>query len=107
MYFTGFLAVGSMMISAFALPTNLGSFGLKGAVYFLNDNPAGSCVVAIGMDQQGLLSDSKSTSTRGVGSALVTGSGSPAAQDPLGSQGSVTVFGNVGICLPASLRSIS
>ena len=86
------------MASALALPKGPDGFHFKRSVYFLNDNPAGSSIVAVAMDDHGLLTDfNKSTSTQGKGGHLVSASGAPATQDPLGSQGSVVVSGDVSV----------
>lgn len=87
--------IASTMVSALAMPKVPDALQPKRAVYFLNDSSAGSSIVAIGVNQDGTLSDVKSTSTHGIGSSLVTSAGTPAAQDPLGSQGSVMVSGDV------------
>ncbi|KAG9958720.1 hypothetical protein KCU61_g8127, partial [Aureobasidium melanogenum] len=94
MHISNLLIVGSTMVSAFAMRKARDSFESKRAVYFLNDSSAGSNIVAIAINQDGTLSDVKTTSTQGIGGSLVTSTGLPATQDPLGSQGSVTIVGN-------------
>jgi len=63
------------------------------ALYFLDNNPAGSSIVALKIAEDGTLSDPVRTSTGGSGSIGLTADG-PAQIDSLFSQDSVVVSGN-------------
>lgn len=70
--------------------------------YFLDNNPAGSSIVSLRIGENGMLmGDPMKTSTGGRGSIEVNGTGAPFASDGLGSQGSVTVSGNVRLPQPS------
>lgn len=65
------------------------------AAYFLDNDPAGSSIVALKIDGEGKVSDPVRTSTGGVGSIGVNATGFPNQADSLMSQGAVVVSGNV------------
>jgi len=54
--------------------------GAPKAVYFLDNNPAGSSVVSLEVDGEGMLSRPVKTSTGGVGMYSVSAPGTPALQ---------------------------
>jgi hypothetical protein len=63
--------------------------------YFLDNNPHGSSIVSLQIDAEGLLSNPTRTSTHGFGVIGTNTTGFPNAVDPLSSQGSVNVSGEV------------
>lgn len=65
------------------------------AIYFLGNEPKQNTVVAISIGSDGLLSGGTVTPTGGKGSNSLNGEGQPAMPDPLVSQGSLVVVGNV------------
>lgn len=73
--------------------------GSKKAVYFLSVDPSGSSVTAIGLDHNGMLTESTSvTSTDGNGLQGVNATSpdlAPVAIDPLQGQTAVSVGDNV------------
>lgn len=65
------------------------------AAYFLDDDPAGSSIVSLRLDESGMLSDPIRTSTNGVGAIGTNTTGFPNPADALMSQGAVIISGNV------------
>lgn len=89
--------------AALAAPLN-GHRALRGsAAYFLDNNPEGSSIISLHVDN-GLLSDPFRTSTGGQGSIGTNTTGFPNAVDSLMSQGSVAVGG--GVCTILVMMSI-
>ncbi|KAF2151614.1 hypothetical protein K461DRAFT_321815 [Myriangium duriaei CBS 260.36] len=65
------------------------------ALYFLDNNPAGSSVVSFALGDNGIPTNPVKTATGGVGLISLNATGSPVAADPLMSQGSVRIYGNL------------
>ncbi|KAK4464847.1 hypothetical protein QBC42DRAFT_344320 [Cladorrhinum samala] len=76
------------------------------ALYFLDNNPAGSSIVALKIAEDGTLSDPVRTSTGGSGSIGLTADG-PAQIDSLFSQDSVVVSGNNLFTINAGSNTLS
>lgn len=87
--FKSIAAAASLVVSASALPQ--ASYGNqdKKALYFLQNNPAGSSLLALHLNN-GQASNPVKTSTGGIGSAVVNATtGLPMRPDSLQSQGAV------------------
>lgn len=71
--------------------------GRNGALYFLDNNPDGSSVVAMSMSMNGMPDNPMRTSTGGMGAFGINGTtGTAEPMDTLSSQDSVVVDGEVG-----------
>lgn len=68
------------------------------AAYFLDNDPAGSSIVSMRIDENGLLCDPERTSTHGKGANGMHSTGFKNTADSLFSQDAVVVSGEVSKC---------
>lgn len=88
------LAIGMLGLSSLAQGSPC-SVPVGKALYFLGNEVEGNTVVAVPIGSNGQLSGGTVTPTGGKGSNSLDADGQPASPDPLVSQGSLVVVGNV------------
>lgn len=90
------LLVPTVLSASFDIRHSHQGDGTAKAAYFLDNNPSGSAIICLRIRSDGIVNDPVRTSTGGYGAIGTNLTGFPNAVDPLISQGSVTVNGNVG-----------
>ncbi|KAK1808853.1 hypothetical protein LTR12_016799 [Friedmanniomyces endolithicus] len=81
--------------------------GTAKAAYFLDNNPSGSAIICLRIGFDGIVNDPVRTSTGGYGAIGTNLTGFPNAVDPLISQGSVTVNGNLLLTVNAGSNTVA
>ena len=74
-----------------------GHHGPRRAVYFATNDATENAIVALKVNSDGTLSDGSITATGGMGGGAFGTDGAPFSPDPLFSQDSVSVSGNVSL----------
>ncbi|KAK1021105.1 hypothetical protein LTR33_018568, partial [Friedmanniomyces endolithicus] len=101
------LLVPTVLSASFDIRHSHQGDGTAKAAYFLDNNPSGSAIICLRIGSDGIVNDPVRTSTGGYGAIGTNLTGFPNAVDPLISQGSVTVNGNLLLTVNAGSNTVA